>query len=168
MILTGQVLNALKYIEGLTPTQKLAGVTAKVVDGDTIKVRDADGNLHRIRFSGIDCPEKAQRPYGQIATAELSAMIAGKRVEVYWYKFDRYKRKVGKVTLAGVDVAVRLIRTGSCYVFRRYARELDPNDLSAYLAAEAEAKASRLGVWDPAARLAPPWEFRKKKRLTKR
>ena len=36
----------------------ITGLVVAVIDGDTIKVLDADQTEHRVRLSGIDAPER--------------------------------------------------------------------------------------------------------------
>ena len=53
----------------------------KVIDGDTIEVRNDSKDVIRIRLNGIDCSEMGQ-PFGGDATEELRAMIGGKTVQI--------------------------------------------------------------------------------------
>jgi endonuclease YncB( thermonuclease family) len=59
-----------------------------VSDGDTITVLDDTKTQHKIRFVGIDAPEKAQA-FGERAKQNLSALVFQKRVEARCYKKDR-------------------------------------------------------------------------------
>jgi endonuclease YncB( thermonuclease family) len=45
-----------------------------VSDGDTITVLDDTKTQHKIRFAGIDAPEKGQ-PYGEQSKQSLSALV---------------------------------------------------------------------------------------------
>ena len=49
------------------PADEFTGKVIKVVDGDTIDVLTDDKEKLRIRFSGIDTPERGQ-PYGNTST----------------------------------------------------------------------------------------------------
>ena len=42
------------------------GRVTAVPDGDTITVRTAEGQKHRVRLDGIDAPERTQ-PYSQLS-----------------------------------------------------------------------------------------------------
>jgi len=81
---------------GIAHADTLTGRVVGVADGDTITVLDANRQQHKIRFQGIDAPEKAQ-PFGQRSKQNLSRMVFGKDVRVEWDKRDKYKRIVGKV-----------------------------------------------------------------------
>jgi len=53
---------------------EFTGKVIKVVDGDTIDVLTDDKQTIRIRFNGIDCPERGQ-PFGNNATQSLKDSI---------------------------------------------------------------------------------------------
>jgi endonuclease YncB( thermonuclease family) len=69
------------------------GRVVGVSDGDTITVLDDTEFQHRIRFAGIDAPERKQ-PYGDRSRQSLSALVFQKRVEARCHKKDRYGREV--------------------------------------------------------------------------
>ena len=52
------------------------GEVIKVVDGDTVNVRDYDNTVHKIRLAGIDAPEMSQ-PYGKESRSYLLGLIYG-------------------------------------------------------------------------------------------
>src|SRR5210317_683483 len=68
-----------------------------VTDGDTIKVYNAEFGQVKIRFYGIDTPEKGQ-PYGKAAGKYLASLVAGKMVDIETVTEDRYGRTVAIVT----------------------------------------------------------------------
>ena len=138
----------------------LTGQVVGISDGDTLKVLDANHQVHTIRLMGIDAPEKAQ-PFGQRAKQSLSALVFQQQVQVEWHKQDRYGRIVGQVrTRAGVDVCLEQLQRGMAWHYKQYEREQSPADRQSYAAAEAEARAAKLGLWRDAAPL-PPWHFRR-------
>ncbi|MGB1311534.1 MAG: thermonuclease family protein [Leucothrix sp.] len=51
----------------------------KVIDGDTVKVLDANKKTHKIRLAGIDAPERKQA-YGKAATKFLAKLVNQKTV----------------------------------------------------------------------------------------
>ena len=138
-----------------------ATITGKVVavaDGDTITVLDAGNVQHKIRLGGIDAPEKAQ-PYGQTSKQSLSDLVYGKTVMVDTDKTDRYGREVGKVLVDGVDTNLEQVRRGLAWHYKAYQREQPPEDRLAYAAAEKDAAAAHLGLWQDAVPVAP-WDWR--------
>ena len=90
---------------------EFTGKVIKVVDGDTIDVLTDDKEKVRIRFSGIDTPERGQ-PYGNNATRLLKKLIAGKTVRVVPQGGDRYKRTVGAIYHQGRLINLALVEAG--------------------------------------------------------
>ena len=130
----------------------LEGRVVKVADGDTITILDAANAQHKIRFHGIDAPEKSQA-FGQKSKQHLSSLVFGKDVRVKYKSRDKYGRVLGTVYVDGKDVNLEMIRAGLAWHYKRY----DKNP--AYAAAENEARAARRGLWSEANPI-PPEEFR--------
>ena len=82
----------------------MSGKVVAVADGDTLTVLVGKQQV-KIRFSGIDAPEKKQ-PFGQRAKQGLSDCAYGKMVDVDWRKTDRYGRTIGKVITKAASVRV--------------------------------------------------------------
>ena len=80
----------------------LLGKVINVADGDTITVLDDTNTQHKIRLTGIDAPEKRQA-FGNVSKQSLVERVAGQSVAVEWVKVDKYRRKLDKVLLAGLD-----------------------------------------------------------------
>lgn len=138
------------------------GRVVGVTDGDTIKVLTAEKQLLRIRVAWIDAPESSQA-FGQGAKQAMSALVFGKDVELRFHTVDRYGRLVCMVFSGGTDAGLELIKEGLAWKFDRYLPEASPAIQQSYTAAEAAARAERIGLWadaDPQ----PPWEFRKTER----
>ncbi|SED98152.1 thermonuclease family protein [Pseudomonas anguilliseptica] len=135
-----------------------APVTCKVVaisDGDTLTCLTAERTQIKVRLAEIDTPEKAQ-PYGQKSKAALSALVFGKQVTLATQAKDRYGRIVARVSAGGQDANREMVRLGAAWVYRQYSKD------KSLLAVEAEAQASRRGLWAlPQADIVPPWEWRK-------
>ncbi len=83
--------------------------TASVIDGDTIEVHG-----QRIRLHGIDAPESRQLcfidgklwPWGKDAANALADKIARRPVTCENLGRDRYKRIIGRCTVAGEAMTV--------------------------------------------------------------
>ena len=122
---------------------EISGVP-KITDGDTIKILNK-----RIRFHGIDTPEKNQfciknsKEYrcGQEATNALKKKIDGKLVICKVQdKLDRYKRYIGVCFLGDVDLNKWMVRNGYAVAYRRYSKD--------YVEDESYAKKNKLGLWN--------------------
>src|SRR5262245_21415337 len=144
------------------PTWQPQTIIRKVVcvsDSDTITVLDASNKQHKVRLEGIDAPKSAQ-DFGSRAKQSLSDLVFGKTVTVTSRKNDRYGRVLGKVTLDGKDINLEQINRGMAWFYRHYAKELRPEDATAYVQAEASAKKVGRGMWADGEPM-PPWDFRR-------
>ena len=140
----------------------LTGKVVRVADGDTITVLDSHNQQHRIRFLGIDAPERSQA-YGNYCRKNLAEKIAGETVEVDYQKRDRYGRFTGTVYFDGRDINLEQLQDGCAWFYRYYARELNKDMRKAYDEAEAQAREAGLGLWrDP--NPINPYEYRRSKK----
>lgn len=134
----------------------IQGRVVAVLDGDTITVLDRGNSQHRIRFAGIDAPEKGQA-FGQAAKKRLSDLVFGRDVRIEVQDQDRYGRTIGRVWAGDLDINQDMIRSGFAWAYRNYLRE---PLRTPYLATEAEARRAGRGLWrDPSP--IPPWEWRR-------
>jgi endonuclease YncB( thermonuclease family) len=136
------------------------------MDGDTAKiVRSDTGKQIKVRFAGIDTPEKKQA-YGQAAKKYVKGLIAGKTVRVEPVTIDRYGRTVGYIWLNGKEINLKIVAAGYAWMYRQYSPK--PKSRAAkYHNAEASAKVRKAGLWkDP--NPMPPWEWRRAKRNSRK
>jgi endonuclease YncB( thermonuclease family) len=86
----------------------------RVVDGDTIRVRSASGEV-TIRLVGIDAPEVSHKknesgqPFSQQVTKYLAGLVINKTVDIKEYGHDRYGRILGVVSLGGRNINLELL-----------------------------------------------------------
>ncbi len=144
------------------PGARTAVRIVSVTDGDTIKVRLADGRRKTVRLIGIDTPEtvKAQVPVecgGKSATAamvklalqRLRGRLIGRPAVIVsdptQSTTDRYGRTLAYVQVSGRDIGKALVRAGlaAVYVYHGvpFAR------LTSYQLAADAAKREARGVW---------------------
>ncbi len=129
--------------------ETFTGKCVAVTDGDTAKVM-REGKEVKVRFWGIDTPEKKQA-YGTKAKQFTSGLIFGKVVKVVIMDTDRYGRFVGKIYLGETYVNLEIVKAGFAWHYVRYAP--DDKDLAD---AEKEARKEKKGLWkDP--NPIPPW-----------
>lgn len=123
----------------------------RVVDGDTILVRDVDGNTERVRYIGVDTPEsvKPDSPvecYGREASDFNKRLVQGRNVRLVPDEEaqDRFGRSLAFVYVGNTFVNAKLVSEG-------YARtiEIEPNTSKAEHFAELERVAirTRKGLW---------------------
>jgi len=137
-----------------------AATTATVLsigDGDTISVLEGGQKL-KVRLACIDAPETAQSPYGMASRNQLKALLPlGSTVSLRVQAVDRYGRSVAEVIGNKGTVNLAMVQSGQAFVYRQY---LGRCDRGAYLAAERQAQAQRLGVWAVPGGITRPWDFR--------
>lgn len=135
-----------------------------VTDGDTIHVVDDDKNRIKIRFLGIDSPEKRRQPYGKAAKQYLSDLIYRKTVDIRFddnNKKDRYGRTLGFVLLDGENINLEMVRAGYAWVFRRYDKNIPASERDAFYDAEKQAREAGRGLWGDSVAPVEPWEWRR-------
>lgn len=145
---------------------------AKVVgvsDGDTVNVlTDISCNAgkscksgkvqYRVRLAEIDTPEKKQ-PYGNRSKQFLSDLVFGRQVKVDTVDTDRYGRLVANLYVDEMWVNAELVKSGSAWVYRQYAKS------PLLFALEKDARSNKRGLWGlPEADRIPPWEWRRNKK----
>lgn len=140
-----------------------SGVIVRIFDGDTFDLRTADRSVVRVRFAGIDAPERGQA-YSRKATAYLESLVRGKTVSVRCYKDDGNAREVCDVDVEGEDIGLAMIKAGLAWHFKRFENEQEEGTRRAYTAAEDQARSARVGLWAYSEPPMPPWECRRRRR----
>ena len=130
----------------------------RIIDGDTIIL-----NSEKIRFYGIDTPEKKQKckdknglsyPCGEFATNQLKKIISSGQLFCKKRATDRYGRSISICYVNGVDINSLMVKNGWALAYRKYSRD--------YIDEEKEAKDKKMGMW--AGKFIAPWRWRKLKR----
>ncbi len=138
------------------------GVVEHVYDGDSFRLRAADGRELGIRIAGIDAPERTQ-PFANVARRALRDAIDRREVRVEAIKVDAYQRVVGRVFVGGRDIGLEQLERGLAWHFTRYDADLAPAERERYALAQANARARQAGLWRQSDPLAP-WLFRQHRR----
>ncbi len=125
----------------------------RIVDGDTIEVM-GEGQPKRVRFVGIDAPERKQ-PFGSQARQFVGQKVFGKTVTIRSAGIDAYRRILGEVILAdGRSLNQELVVNGLAWHYKRFSADCQLARL------EDEARAARRGLWSDRNPI-PPWDFRR-------
>ena len=99
----------------------------KIIDGDTIIL-----NSEKIRFYGIDTPEKKQKckdksglsyPCGLVATNELKKIIISGKLFCKKKTTDRYRRSISTCYVNGVDISSLMVKNGWALAYRKYSKD---------------------------------------------
>ncbi|NGO50594.1 thermonuclease family protein [Mesorhizobium camelthorni] len=127
---------------------------AKVIDGDTIRIGGTTIRLH-----GIDAPEAGQKcvtasgkswDCGDAAMDGLGDLIAG-HITCVGTEYDGYNRLLAVCRSSeGIEINRTLVKDGHAWAFRKYSFD--------YANEEAEARASRLRIWQAVTQT--PWDYR--------
>ena len=121
---------------------EISGVP-KITDGDTVKILNK-----RIRFHGIDTPEKNQiciknsKEYncGKEATNALVKKIDGNSVACKVQDIlDIYKRYIGVCFVGGINLNKWMVRNGYAVAYRKYSKDYNED--------EDYARKNKLGLW---------------------
>lgn len=115
---------------------------ARVIDGDSLMVRDAE-----VRLFGIDAPELSQTctragqswACGSAAADHLGRLIAGKQVTCSPVGIDQYGRTLARCSAGSTEINRAMVASGYALAFRRYSFD--------YISAEETAKAYKRGIW---------------------
>ena len=153
----------LSYNDVKSEEVKIISGIAKVTDGDTIRIEGK-----KIRFFGIDAPEKKQQckkpwltisfisfsknyPCGQISTDKLKKKINNKLLICKWTNKDRYKRYIAECFKGKTNLNAWMVRSGYAVAYRKYSKK--------FVSQEIFAKKEKLGLWSGTFTM--PWDYRK-------
>lgn len=128
-------------------------------DGDTATLVTAAGRILRVRFYGVDAPERQtedwpDQPYAAEAADFSRRLLLERPVTVRLTGERTYRREVGEIFIDGKSATRELVRAGLGWWNARYAR--DDHDLERL---EKAARQARRGLWRDA-QVIPPWKFR--------
>ncbi len=138
------------------PIPRQQATVTEVVDGDTIKVRFADGRADTVRYIGIDTPETrdprtAVECFGAEAAAKNAEYVAGRTVllEKDVSERDRYDRLLRYVWVMGDDGIMRHINEELVKFGFAGATSFPPDVRYQRLFTDTEraARDQRLGLW---------------------
>ena len=120
---------------------------ATVIDGDTITIKNA-----KIRFSGIDAPEKSYRGQtqfcrgpkgvwacGKKASSKLKQLINGQEVQCTNEGTDKYGRTLSICYANGLDLQAEMVRSGMAVAYLRYSNRYENEMVDAMIA--------QVGIW---------------------
>lgn len=133
-----------------------------IYDGDTLRVQRGEEEL-KIRFCGIDAPEKNQE-LGIESRDHLRSLVSlgdGELLLVPVEK-DRYGRTVAEVYVqdkkdSAINLNMQMIRDGYAWLYAQYVDNCPSKEELEI--AESLAQEEKLGVWNGSHQA--PWEWRK-------
>lgn len=93
----------------------------KVIDGDTIEVRQEKRN-YKVRLSEIDAPEINQK-FGTESKNYLASLVLNEEIELIYITEDRYGRIVAKIYKDNKDINRSMVRNGLAWVYDYYVKD---------------------------------------------
>ena len=124
----------------------------KVIDGDTIEVRQEKRN-YKVRLSEIDAPEINQK-FGTESKNYLASLVLNEEIELIYITEDRYGRIVAKIYKDNKDINRSMVRNGLAWVYDYYVEDQSLyNDQNL-------AKKNSFNIWSEVSPT-PPWVFRR-------
>jgi micrococcal nuclease len=125
----------------------------QVYDGDTVKLRDADGAF-KLRITDIDAPERNQA-YGKKSRRALTQLCKGRDILVtaQLTGMDKYQRYLGRLQCNQIDASIYLTERGLAWHNSKYS-----SDVSIYQA-QRQAQFNKIGLWQEPNPI-PPWVWR--------
>ena len=100
-------------------------LVSRVIDGDTLEVRDRDGARFKVRLYGSDAPETEKpeqegQPFGEEAFTALRNKVEGKRVDIEVVEIDRYGRAIAIVRQDGRNINIEMVSDGLAECYAEY------------------------------------------------
>jgi micrococcal nuclease len=136
-----------------TRAASFTATVAHVVDGDTLRIEEADGDLAYVRLIGIDSPEsvKPDTPVecgGEEASESMHQLApegATVRLVFDGEREDNYGRTLAHAYIGGRQLELAQLRRGWAEIYRYHGRTF--RGLARYYALQDQAKAAHRGVW---------------------
>ena len=133
----------------------LEGRVKRIVDGDTVHVTLADGEVVKVRLVNIDSPEsyymrERQDPWGRLAKRHLEGLIPrGTRVTLRTPSpaLDRYGRTLALIFRGGRNINLEMVRAGWAVTYLVYPAM---GMIDEFMEAQASAIAGKRGIFNPA------------------
>jgi endonuclease YncB( thermonuclease family) len=146
----------------LANAASVSGEVARVDDGDTLVVLDAEKRAHTVRLLGVDAPELGQES-GEAAKNNLSRLAWGRAVLAECRTALPPSTRLCVVRVGGQDIGLTQIVEGMAWRSRADAAQQTRTERADYDQAEFMAKIRRRGLWN-AKNPTPPWDWRAKHR----
>ena len=118
----------------------------QVIDGDTIDVRDTNGNVERIRVYGIDSPERWE-PCHKMARGFVRELLLNRDVKIIPQGRGRYGRLLAFVMMDRKSLGLELVKGGMARVYSNGFAIKERATYQRYQLAQIHAMSGRFGIW---------------------
>jgi endonuclease YncB( thermonuclease family) len=146
------------------------GKVIRILDGDTIEIKNDQGQSIRVQLAYIDAPDMDPKtgeaqPLHQESMNALGKIIRNKEVIIESLGVDRFKRIKGIVFLDKINVNLVMVRKGMAEIYnpvRVSPKAYNQRYVTAFLDAEKLARSNKTGVWG-INNYSSPYKFRRRK-----
>ncbi len=119
----------------------------KVIDGDTIDIKDSDGKINRVRIYGVNTPERWE-PCFKNASQFTSQLVLGEKVRVLPRGRGKYGRLLGFVLTDNYkSLGLELVEAGMARVYSNQYAPKNTDTYKRYQVAQIHAMNGTLGIW---------------------
>ncbi|MEM9925914.1 MAG: thermonuclease family protein [Cyanobacteria bacterium P01_D01_bin.50] len=131
----------------LTQLMLILATVVGVVDGETIRAQNINGEAATVKLACIDIPN---RKYDQDAATHNLEKLLPKDTPVVIRFADTYRNEqiIGEVFLDNQSVNLQMVKEGKAFVDKLSVEEDCYENRTQYLVAEANAKQKGLGLWE--------------------
>ncbi|MGD1910946.1 MAG: thermonuclease family protein [Rivularia sp. (in: cyanobacteria)] len=131
----------------LTQLMLILATVAGVVDGETIRAQNINGEAATIKLACIDIPNGK---YHQDAATQSLKKFLPKETPVVIRFADTYRNDqiIGEVFLDNQSINLQMVKEGKAFVDKLAVEEDCYENRTQYLVAEANAKQRGLGLWE--------------------
>ncbi|MEG4281223.1 thermonuclease family protein [Microcoleus sp. MON1_C1] len=149
-------------VSQITNTQINAQVVS-VSDGDTLTIRNSNGQNITVRLACIDTPERNQEG-GKEASNRLNALLpkgTSIKVQPVYKNLYGHKLLVVLVVFGNKNINLQLVKEGQAWVYEHYIGIGRCMNIAQELRkAQTTAQQQRIGLWSKN-NPCPPWNYRK-------
>lgn len=144
-------------------TKGLSCKITSVHDGDSMRVLcPGDKKTIAVRLEQIDAPETDQA-YGLKSRDYLRRLcVRGQQAVLHNTETDMYGRTLARVHCNNIDVNAEMVKTGNAWVYDYYATDKTLFNM------QDNAQKQKLGLWNTNKKPVAPWDFRYKKKKSKK
>jgi len=154
-----------QYIDNL-----VWGKVIRILDGDTIEIKNDQGENVKVQLAYIDAPDMDPKtgeaqPLHRESMKTLTRIIRDKEVIIESLGVDRFKRIEGIVFLDKLNVNLEMVRKGMAEIYypvRLRPKQYNQRYVQKFIDAEKQARSSKAGVWGMDNYLSP-YKFRRRR-----
>ncbi|HEB71763.1 MAG TPA: hypothetical protein ENI77_03995 [Nitrospirae bacterium] len=145
------------------------GKVIRILDGDTIEIKNDQGENVRVQLAYIDAPDMDPKtgetqPLHRESMKTLTRIINNKEVIIESLGVDRFKRIEGIVFLDKLNVNLEMVRKGMAEIYnpvRLRPKQYNQQYVSKFNEAEKMAKSGKTGIWG-IENYSSPYKFRRR------